>query len=73
MADRDLAALADSLVEVQHPLITGMIKTATSECGLGADSGSDVDEDSDDGAIAKACDSRIARGGAAERPSAIGS
>ena len=56
MADRDLARLAAFLLEVQHPLITGVIKTAAAKRGHGAGARGGVDQDGDDGAIAEATD-----------------
>src|SRR5205823_1501010 len=56
--DRDLARLATFLLKVQHPLVTGMIKTAAAKCGHRASTGSSVNQDCNNRAIPKAYGAR---------------
>jgi hypothetical protein len=53
VARGDLAGLAALLVEVQHPLLAGIIQTGSAERGHGTGASCGVDQNRDDGAIAK--------------------
>jgi hypothetical protein len=53
VADRDLARFPTLLLEVQHPLVAGMIEAAAAERSHGAGTGGGVDQDGDDGATAQ--------------------
>ena len=51
VTDGDLARLAALLVEVEHPLIAGIVKTGAAEFRDGAGAGGRLNKDGDDGAI----------------------
>lgn len=53
VAHGNLAALAALFVEVEHPLVAGVIEVPSLKLGHGAGPGGGVDEDGDDGAVAR--------------------